>query len=51
MRMPDFRYWTIGDDTYYVPYYLKMWASLIALAIGLASPIIILAIVAWTFMA
>lgn len=50
-QVPDFRYITIGEDTYYVPAYIKAWTSLIALAIGLASPVIVLAIVAWSFMA
>lgn len=50
-QLPDFRYITVGEDTYYLPYYLKTWASLIALVLGLASPVIVLAVVAWTFMA
>lgn len=46
----DFRYVQIGDEVYYVPEYLKSALFTTSIIIGLASPMILLAIVAWSFM-
>ena len=50
-QLPDFRYWTVGGNTYYVPYYIRTTVLMTAVAIGMAAPVIVLAMVAWAFMA
>lgn len=49
-QLPDFRYWTIGDNTYYVPFYIKHFMLTMIIIVGMAMPIVLLAIVAWSFM-
>lgn len=43
----DYRYWTIGDETIYIPDVIKQIAITIAVIVGLAGPTILLGVIAW----